>query len=102
MTNFSKVRGKFSREALPSIINYYSIQDINLKGCGDWRDAVCPFHADTKPSLRVNIKHGGFRCMACGAHGGDILDFQMQRHNVNFINACKQLCAWVEGSPLKC
>ena len=57
-----KTLGKFSRKALPTSIKYYEKQGIKLKSGGAWRDAICPFHADTKPSLRINIEKGAYRC----------------------------------------
>lgn len=91
-----KYAGKFSRKDLPSSINYYESQGIKLRGGGAWRDAICPFHTDTKPSLRVNVERGGYRCMVCGAHGGDVLAFHMHKHGLTFVEACKQLGAWLE------
>jgi Toprim domain/CHC2 zinc finger/DNA polymerase family A len=41
------------------------ISDIGADG-----KRLCPFHADTKPSLHVYDHH--FHCFACGAHGDDI------------------------------
>lgn len=35
---------------------------------------LCPFHDDTTPSLRI-FETGGFLCFACGAKGGDVIDF---------------------------
>ena len=90
-----KTRGKFSRQALPEPQEYYEKQGLKLIGGGLWRNAICPFHADTKPSLRVNIERGSFRCMACGTHGGDVLAFHMQKHKLGFIEACKQLGSWI-------
>ena len=72
-------------------------QAIFLKGTGTWRDAICPFHQDTKPSLRVNVERGSYRCMACGARGGDVLAFHMQKHGLGFIQAIKELGAWIGG-----
>ena len=96
MTNTKpKHVGHFSRKALPDALTYYQSQNITLKGTGAWRDAVCPFHKDTKPSLRINVEKGAYRCMVCGARGGDVLAFHQQRHNLNFVEACKQLGAWV-------
>jgi DNA primase len=96
MTNVNlKHAGRFLRRKLPSAITYYETQNIKLKGTGAWRDAICPFHPDTKPSLRVKAENGAFRCMACGAHGGDVLAFHMQKHKLIFVEACKQLSAWV-------
>jgi hypothetical protein len=36
--------------------------------------------------------------MACGARGGDVLAFHMQRYELRFIDAAKALGAW-EVSP---
>ena len=91
-----KTLGMFSRALLPSTFTYCEKQNIQLKGSGTWRDAICPFHADTKPSLRINIERGAYRCMVCGARGGDILAFHMHRHGLGFIQAAKELGAWIE------
>lgn len=98
MTNTKpKHVGRFSRKALPDVIQYYETQNIILKGAGAWRDAICPFHPDTKPSLRINIEKGAYRCMACGAHGGDVLAFHMHKHGLGFVESAKQLGAWIES-----
>ncbi len=100
MTNANlKHAGKFSRRALLSLnaIHYYEKHGIKLKGTGAWRDAICPFHEDTKPSLRVNVERGAYRCMVCGARGGDILAFHMHRYGRGFVQSAKELGAWVGG-----
>lgn len=96
--NAKTQRGKFIRSKLPVPTQYYLTLGIELKGHGAWSDAICPFHKDTKPSLRINIEKGAYRCMVCGAHGGDVLAFHQHKHGLNFVEACKQLGAWVEGS----
>lgn len=88
---------QFDRTRLPDPERYYAAELGALHGRGVWRDAVCPFHPDTRPSLRVNVQSGAFRCMACGASGGDVLAFQMQRDGQSFVAACKVLGAWVGG-----
>lgn len=90
--------GRFSRKDLTPPIPYYESQNIILKGGGYWRDAICPFHKDTNPSLRINVEKGAYRCMVCGAHGGDVLAFHMHKHGLNFVEACKQLGAWIGGA----
>lgn len=87
----------FRRECLPDPHIYYTAQGLHLTGGGAWRSALCPFHQDSNPSLRVRLETGGFRCMACGAHGGDVLAFHMQRHELPFIDAARALGAWVEA-----
>lgn len=84
----------FKRNCLPDPAEYYPQQGLKLTGNGEWKNALCPFHNDTKPSLRVRLDTGGFRCMVCRAHGGDVLAFHMQRHGLRFIEAAKALGAW--------
>ncbi|WP_052394014.1 CHC2 zinc finger domain-containing protein [Mycoavidus cysteinexigens] len=91
-------RSAFRRERLPSPAEYFCAQGLKLFGGGEWKTALCPFHADTKPSLRVRLDSGGFRCMACGAHGGDVLSFHRQRYGLGFAVAAKALGAW-ESQP---
>ncbi len=37
---------------------------------GDEWQALCPFHADSKPSLSINAKTGAYFCHGCGKKGG--------------------------------
>lgn len=84
----------FNRKRLPSPAEYYRSQGLKLIGGGEWKSAICPFHLDTRPSLRLRLDTGGFRCMVCGAHGGDVLAFHMKRTGLPFIRAAKDLGAW--------
>ncbi len=84
----------FKRSALQSPATYFREQGLKLTGGGEWKNALCPFHDDHQPSLRVRLDSGGFKCMACGVHGGDVLSFHMQRYGLGFIAAAKQLGAW--------
>ena len=86
-------RFHFQRERPPSAADYFQAQGLKLTGGGARKSAICPFHNDTKPSLRVRRDTGGFRRMVCGADGGDVLAFHMQRHGLRFIEAAKAL-AW--------
>lgn len=89
-------RGKFpfKRNLLPPPAKYFQSQGLKISGGGAWKNALCPFHNDTKPSLRVRLDTGGFRCMVCGAKGGDVLAFHMRRHGLRFQEAVRQLGAW--------
>ena len=89
----------FRRELLPVPTVYYSREQVNLLGRGEWRSALCPFHPDRHPSLRIHVASGAFRCMACGEKGGDVLAFQMKRHGQQFVDAAKALGAWDEVRP---
>jgi hypothetical protein len=84
----------FRRDHLPPPLDYYADQGLPLHGRGPWRDALCPFHSDSRPSLRVNASSGAFRCMACGASGGDVLAYHMRRYGMRFVDAAKALGAW--------
>ena len=75
---------KFRKEKLPNPLEYFEKNDIKILGRGEWRTALCPFHADTKPSLSVKIENGAFRCFACSAKGGDILAFHQMRFGMSF------------------
>ncbi len=85
---------RFDKSAMQPPATYFKEQGLKLTGGGEWKDALCPFHDDSKPSLRVRLNTGGFKCMACGVRGGDILAFHMQRYGLGFIAAAKQLGAW--------
>ncbi len=51
---------------------------------------LCPFHADTHPSLSFMVSKNTFRCFVCGAHGGTI-DLVMRFLNKPFPEACRWL-----------
>jgi hypothetical protein len=91
--------GKFIRENLPSPIAYYEAEGLPLEGTGIWRTAPCHFHGGSR--MRVNTLTGGFVCMAaCGARGGNVLDYHRAAHGMGFVEAVKALGAWVEdGTP---
>jgi len=90
----NKTKSSFNREKLPRPGTYFKREGLKLKGGAEWKSALCPFHPDKNPSLRVRLDSGGFRCMACGAHGGDVLAFHMQRYGLRFADAAKALGAW--------
>lgn len=94
MTGARHYRARFERELLPDPPTYYAGTELRLLGRGAWRSALCCFHDDTRPSLRVNIATGAYRCMACGARGGDVLDFHRARHGLSFTQAARDLGAW--------
>jgi len=87
MTNFNK-------SALQRPAVYFKEQGLKLSGGGEWKTAICPFHNDHNPSLSVRLDTGGFRCFACGVHGGDMLSFHMQRYGLSFKQAARDLGAW--------
>jgi hypothetical protein len=44
----------------------------------------------------VRADSGAYRCMVCGAHGGDILSLHINRTGLGFKEAAKELGAWQE------
>ena len=90
-------RFAFNRALLPAPTEYYvGMCGMKLIGTTQWRTTLCCFHDDKTPSLRINTRSGGYKCMVCEEKGGDVLAFHMQRHSLSFINACKALGAWSE------
>lgn len=52
--------------------------------------ALCPFHADSHPSLSFSVAKNTFKCFVCDAHGGTI-DLAMKVLNKDFPQACDWL-----------
>jgi len=52
--------------------------------------ALCPFHADSHPSLSFKVSKNTYRCFVCGASGGTI-DLVMKYLRKDFLDATKWL-----------
>lgn len=86
------------KNRLPDPQGYYEAQGLRLIGPqrAKWKTTRCEFH-DGSDSMRINTHSGAFVCMAgCGAKGGDVLAYHMAAHGLPFIEACKDLDAWVD------
>jgi DNA primase len=70
---------------------------IPLKRSGRGLVGLCPFHADSKPSMSVNDERGLFRCWSCHT-GGDAITFVKEYTKTDFIEAMKK-CADILGLP---
>lgn len=66
--DFKHVREQASFEAVAA---HY---DIALFGKGDQKTALCCFHQEDSPSLKINVAKKLFNCFGCNKHG-NILDF---------------------------
>ena len=64
------IKDQIKQAPLSQVIQYF----IPLTRKGQNLEALCPFHSDTKPSLKVNDQKGLYKCFACGA-GGDAINF---------------------------
>lgn len=87
-----------NRDLLPDVVEYLTARGYSLKGRGEWREMLCPFHDDSSPSLRINTRKGCFKCMACEAKGGDLIAFHQKLTGKPFIEACKDLGAWEQNT----
>ena len=91
--------GEFIRNRLPDPVAYFESEGLQFTGRGKWRTTRCDFHGGSD-SLRVNTESGGWVCMACGAKGGNVLDFYIRAHGIEFVEAAKALGAYVDdGKP---
>lgn len=87
----------FDRKLLPDPAEYYESRGLVLTGPRNskWKTTRCDFH-DGSDSMRINTQTGGWMCMNCGAKGGDVVAYEMQADDVDFITAVKALGAWIE------
>jgi DNA primase len=85
------------RQSLPTPLRYLSERGLlKRKPRGEWADIFCPAHkggAERNASLRVNLVDGYFRCMACGAAGGDVVALHRLITGLGFIDAVHDLGA---------
>ena len=63
---------------------------IHLTYRGSNFEGICPFHDDTKPSLKVTDTKGIYKCFACGA-GGDGINFVMDFKKITFHEAVQEI-----------
>lgn len=82
---------------------YYAEYLPSLKTNGNGSAmALCPLHADTNPSLSVDLSTGQWNCLA-GCGGGSIFDFYMKKHGTDYRTAFNALAGMVglstEGKP---
>jgi DNA primase len=71
---------------------------IDLRRQGRDFVGLCPWHEDSRPSLRVNQERQTWKCWVCNV-GGDAFSFLMQRENVDFRQSMEMLAERV-GVPL--
>lgn len=74
-------------------------QFMSLTKRGANLEGLCPFHPDTKPSLKVNDAKGMYKCFVCGA-GGDAITFVKEFKRLEFVEALKDI-AGLLGLPFE-
>lgn len=63
-------------------------KDLHLYPDGTGRYvAQCPWHDDTKPSLKIHDNKNLFKCFVCGKGGKGALAYIMLKHNMNYYEA---------------
>lgn len=72
---------------LVKVIGHY----LSLEKKGVAYMALCPFHADRNPSLRIDPRKGLYHCFSCGA-GGDAFRFVQEKEGCGFSDAVR-ICA---------
>ncbi len=91
---------RFDHARLPDAVAYFEkiFGRLRFNGAG-WAQVSCPFHAhDREPSLSLH-RDGGFNCFACGAHGGDIIEFEHLRTGRDRRAIAQGWGAW-SGRPI--
>ncbi|MEN8198584.1 MAG: DNA primase [Thermodesulfobacteriota bacterium] len=63
---------------------------VELKKAGVRYLGLCPFHNEKTPSFSVHPGQQFFHCFGCGA-SGDVFEFQMRYHNLDFPTAMREL-----------
>ena len=95
--------GEFLRDRLPDPIAYFEAEGHPLVGpkSAKWKTTDC-FNCGGSDPMRVKVASGGWVCMNCGVHGGDVLSHFMTKHEIDFISAARLLGVWQDdGEPNK-
>lgn len=91
------IKDRLELHALPEPIDYYaSVGLVFRERAGKWRTTRCEFHGGSD-SMRVNTQTGAYVCMACGARGGDVLDYERAVTGADFATAARALGCWAGG-----
>jgi DNA primase len=76
-----------SEASFEQILRHYGVKVV---GRGRQRMALCPFHADSKPSCSLQLERKLFHCFGCGAQGS-VLDFVARIENVPIRDAAARI-----------
>ncbi len=92
---FEQLKDRIRETPISTVISHY--MSLNKKGAN--LEGLCPFHPDSKPSLKVNDAKGMFKCFVCGA-GGDAITFVKDFTKVEFVDALKDIAGKI-GIPFE-
>jgi len=88
---------RFRKEQLPPASTFYRAEFGKSLGrpARNWARTTCRLHHGDNPySFCVNLQTGGYYCHSCGARGGDVVSYVMQRDHITFKDACVLLKCW--------
>ena len=94
--DFKTVR---SQADFSTVLTAYDIELVKDGSQAGQFKALCPFHEDTRPSLKVNTAKNIFHCFACEAKG-NILEFVAQMEGLDIRPAAlkvAELCGLIEA-----
>jgi len=91
----------YEKEEVRRLINIVDLvgATVPLHSEGQNFTGICPFHDDTKPSLKISPGKQTWRCYVCDI-GGDLFTWVMRRDGVEFREAL-QILADLAGVELK-
>lgn len=77
-----------TRPPISKVLEFYGADLQTVRGYGQWRSILCPFHEDSTASGRINETLDGFKCMACDV-AGDSWKIIMEREGLKFAEAVR-------------
>lgn len=89
------IRGTLDRQSLPKPLAYLAQRGVLKRNPrGEWAAICCPAHKsgeEAHPSMRVSLIDGHFRCMTCGASGGDLIALHRLLTGLGFREAVRDM-----------
>lgn len=92
---FEQLKDRIKESPVSMVVGQF--MSLNKKGAN--LEGICPFHPDTKPSLKVNDSKGMYKCFVCGA-GGDAITFVMAFKRIEFVDALRDIAS-ILGLPFE-
>jgi DNA primase len=85
----SVIQAVKERLNLADVVRRY-VPDLKMIA-GRWM-CICPFHAETKPSMNIHEDTGFFHCFGCQAKG-DVIEFVRRIEGLDFQETIRKLAA---------
>lgn len=85
-----EVKAVLDRADIADVISRY----LPLEKKGKEYVAVCPFHDDHDPSMRISPDKQIYKCFACGA-GGNALTFVQKYEKISFTDAVVKVASFI-------